>query len=194
VTCLVLASASTSRARVLSEAGVAFAVQPARIDEDAVKASGADGRAVATQLAGLKALAVSASRPGDLVLGADQVLVCAGSVLSKAGTGAEAAAQLRFLRGKPHILISALVLAQGGAVVWRHCDEARLRMRDFSDAFLDSYLEAEGEAVLGSVGCYRLEGPGAQLFESIEGDYFSILGLPLLPLLAALREQGVIPR
>ena len=194
MTCLVLASASTSRARVLSEAGVTFAVQPAQIDEDAVKASGADGRAVAAQLAELKALAVSASRLGDLVLGADQVLVCAGSILSKAGTVAEAAGQLKFLRGKPHTLISALALAWGGTVVWRHCDEARLRMRDFSDAFLGLYLKAEGEAVLGSVGCYRLEGPGAQLFESIEGDYFSILGLPLLPLLAILREQDVIPR
>lgn len=194
MTCLVLASASTSRAHVLSEAGVVFAVQPAHIDENAVKASGADGRAVAAGLAELKALRVSVSRPGDLVLGADQVLVCAGDILSKAETVAEAAAQLKFLRGKPHTLISALALARSGAVVWRHCDEARLRMRDFSDAFLDVYLKAEGEAVLGSVGCYRLEGPGAQLFESVEGDYFSILGLPLLPLLAALRERGVIPR
>jgi len=194
VTALVLASASTSRARVLSEAGVAFAVQPAHIDEDAVKASGAGGPAVAAGLAELKALRVSASRPGDLVLGADQVLVCEGRILSKAETLAEAAAQLKFLRGKSHMLISALALARDGDVVWRHADEARLAMRDFSDAFLDSYLKAEGEAVLGSVGCYRLEGPGAQLFESVEGDYFSILGLPLLPLLEVLREQGVILR
>ena len=194
MTCLVLASASTSRARVLSGAGVAFAVQPAHIDEDAVKASGADGQAVAARLAEQKALRVSASRPGDLVLGADQVLVCEGAVLSKAETLADAAAQLKFLRGKPHTLISALALAQSGAVVWRHAEEARLRMRDFSDAFLDSYLKAEAEEALGSVGCYRLEGPGAQLFDSVEGDYFSILGLPLLPLLEVLREEGVIPR
>jgi septum formation protein len=194
VTCLVLASASTSRARVLSGAGVAFAVQPAHIDEDAVKASVADGQAVAARLAEQKALRVSASRPGDLVLGADQVLVCDGAILSKAETLADAAAQLKFLRGKLHTLISALALARGGAVVWRHVEEARLRMRDFSDAFLDSYLKAEAEDVLGSVGCYRLEGLGAQLFDSVEGDYFSILGLPLLPLLEVLRQQGVIPR
>ena len=194
MTALVLASASTSRARVLSEAGVAFAVQPAHIDEDAVKASGADGPAVAAGLAELKALRVSASCPGTLVLGADQVLVCEGKILSKAETFAEAAAQLKFLRGKSHTLISALALARDGAIVWRHIDEARLAMRDFSDAFLDFYLDAEGGAVLGSVGCYRLEGPGAQLFDSVEGDYFSILGLPLLPLLEILREQGVIPR
>ena len=159
-----------------------------------MKASGAGGPAVAAGLAELKALRVSASRPGDLVLGADQVLVCEGRILSKAETLAEAAAQLKFLRGKSHMLISALALARDGDVVWRHADEARLAMRDFSDAFLDSYLKAEGEAVLGSVGCYRLEGPGAQLFESVEGDYFSILGLPLLPLLGVLRQQGVIPR
>ena len=194
MTCLVLASASTSRARILSGAGVAFAVQPAHIDEDAVKTSGADGQAVAAELAERKALRVSASRPGDLVLGADQVLVCDGAILSKAETLADAAAQLKFLRGKPHTLISALALARGGAVVWRHAEEARLRMRDFSDTFLDSYLKAEAEDVLGSVGCYRLEGPGAQLFDSVEGDYFSILGLPLLPLLGVLRQQGVIPR
>ncbi|HEX4861703.1 MAG TPA: nucleoside triphosphate pyrophosphatase [Rhizomicrobium sp.] len=194
MTCLVLASASTSRARVLSEAGVAFAVQPAQLDEDAVKASGMDAQAVAARLAEMKAQHVSASRPGDLVLGADQVLVCEGAILSKAQTLSDAAAQLKFLRGKTHTLVSALALARGGAVAWRHAEAARLRMRDFSDAFLDSYLKAEGEAVLGSVGCYRLEGPGAQLFDSVEGDYFSILGLPLLPLLAALREQGVIAR
>jgi septum formation protein len=194
VTRLVLASASTSRARVLRDAGVPFVVEPACVDEDTVKASGADGATVAAALAELKALRVSASHPADLVLGADQVLVCEDKLLSKAETLSDAAAQLKFLRGKPHMLISALALAQGSAVIWRHTDEARLRVRDFSDAFLDSYLSTEGETVLGSVGCYRLEGPGAQLFDSIEGGYFSILGLPLLPLLAILREHGVIAR
>jgi septum formation protein len=191
---LVLASASTSRAQILRDASVPFEVQPAHVDEDAVKTSCGDNTAVAAKLAELKALRVSSTRPDALVLGADQVLVCDGKLLSKADTFAEAAAQLKFLRGKPHMLISSLALAHDGAVLWRHSDEAELRMREFSDAFLDDYLGLEGEAVLGSVGCYRLEGPGAQLFESVRGDYFSILGLPLVPLLAILREHGVIAR
>jgi septum formation protein len=194
LTRLVLASASTSRAQILRDAGVPFEVRPAHVDEDAVKASGGEGAAVAAKLAELKALRVSSAQPDALVLGADQVLVCGGKLLSKAETRAEAAAQLQFLRGKPHTLISALALARDGAVIWRLSDEARLTMRDFSDAFLDAYLNAEGEAMLGSVGCYRLEGLGAQLFESVQGDYFSILGLPLIPLLAILREHGVIAR
>ena len=191
MTCLVLASASTSRARVLSRGrrGVRRAARPYRRGRGESLAAPAVS-AVAAELAELKALRVSASRPGDLVLGADQVLVCDGALLSKAETLADAAAQLTILRGKPHTLISALALARDGAVVWRHAEEARLRMRDFSDAFLESYLKAEGEEVLGSVGCYRLEGPGAQLFDRVEGDYFSILGLPLLPLLAVLRRTG----
>jgi septum formation protein len=191
---LVLASASSSRARILRDAGVAFQVQPAHVDEETVKASGGDGAAVAAKLAELKALRVSSSHPEALVLGADQVLVCDGKLLSKADTLAEAAAQLKFLRGRPHTLISALALAREGAVIWRLSDEARLTVRDFSDAFLDDYLSAEGDVMLGSVGCYRLESLGAQLFESVQGDYFSILGLPLIPLLAILREQGVVAR
>lgn len=192
MTRLVLASASASRAALLAAAGVAFDVVPARIDEDAVKASGLGPDAVAATLAELKAGAVCAAHPGRLVLGADQVLVVDGILMSKAGTRAEAADQLRQLRGKRHELISALALAHDGAVVWRHVDRSTLAMRDASDVFLEAYLDAEGDAVLGSVGCYRLEGMGAQLFESVEGDYFSILGLPLLPLLGALRGFGVI--
>jgi septum formation protein len=191
---LVLASASASRAQILRDAGVPLEVQPAHVDEETVKASGEDGATVAAKLAELKALRVSSSCPDALVLGADQVLVCDGRLLSKADTLAEAAAQLKFLRGKPHTLISSLALARDGAVIWRHSDEARLAVRDFSDAFLDDYLSKEGDTMLGSVGCYRLEGPGAQLFESVQGDYFSILGLPLVPLLAILRKHGVIAR
>jgi septum formation protein len=185
---LILASASKSRARLLENAGVPFSVRPANIDEDAVKASGLDASAVAEKLAELKATAVA----GELVLGADQVLVCDGGIVSKAVTLGEAAAQLRTLRGRRHVLISAAVLARGGTPVWRHVGESALWMRDFSDAFLESYLAAEGFGILGGVGCYRYEGSGAQLFSRVEGDYFSILGLPLVPLLAALREHGVI--
>jgi septum formation protein len=163
-------------------------VRPANIDEDAVKTSGLEARAVAEKLAELKAIAVA----GELVLGADQVLACDGRLVSKAATLDEAAQQLRMLRGRRHVLVSAAVLASDGTPVWRHVEESALWMRDFSDAFLETYLAAEGSAILGGVGCYRYEGAGAQLFARVEGDYFSILGLPLVPLLAALRERGVI--
>jgi septum formation protein len=196
MTPFVLASGSASRAQILRAAGVPFSVQPAQIDEDAVKTAmhGEGGRAVAEALAERKALHISTMHPQALVLGADQVLILAGTLVSKTDTLAAAATQLRALRGQRHQLIGALVLAKGGAAVWRHTDIATLWMRDFSDAFLDGYLQAEGDAILGSVGCYRLESVGAQLFERIEGDYFSILGLPLLPLLAALRDHGVLER
>ncbi len=192
MTRLVLASASASRARMLEAAGVAFEIQPANVDEDAVKAATHDGAAVAAVLAERKALHVSTGRPEALVLGSDQVLVARGGLMSKAGTREAAAAQLRALRGDVHSLVTAAVLAKAGKVVWRHAEEARLWVRAFSDEFLERYLAGESDAVLGSVGCYRLEGPGVQLFERIEGDYFSILGLPLVPVLAALREQGVV--
>lgn len=188
MTRLVLASASKSRARLLENAGVPFTVRPANIDEDSVKTSGLDASAVAEKLAELKAIAVT----GKLVLGADQVLVFDGRLMSKAATLDEAAEQLRTLRSRCHVLVSAVVLASDGAPVWRHVEESALWMRDFSDAFLESYLEAEGSEILGGVGCYRYEGAGVQLFARVEGDYFSILGLPLVPLLAALRDRGVI--
>ena len=190
----ILASGSASRAQILRDAGVAFTVHPAHIDEDAVKNEmrGASGGAVAEKLAELKALQISTQRPQDLVLGADQVLVLGDEVFSKAETLEAAAGQLRRLRGKRHQLIGALALARAGMPVWRHTEISTLWVRDFSDAFLKSYLKAEGEALLGSVGCYRFEGLGAQLFERVEGDYFSILGLSLLPLLAALRDHGVL--
>ena len=198
MTALVLASASSSRARLLQHAGVPFEVHPARVDEDSVKesmlADGAQGRAIADALAELKACQVSNARPDALVLGADQVLVCDGELFSKAETIDDAAAQLRSLRGKPHLLLTAAVLAKDGTAIWRHVDISTLWMREFSDAFLEAYLAAEGDGLLGSVGCYRLEATGVQLFERIEGDYFSILGLPLVPLLAALRQHGVVAR
>ena len=189
---MILASASTVRAKVLKDAGIAFDIVPANVDEDTVKASVEEPRAMAEALASLKAFTVSASHPGRLVLGADQVLVLEGRTMSKAPDLKTAAEHLRLLRGKRHVLVGALTLARDGAPVWRHTSIAALTVRDFSDAFLADYLAREGEAILGSVGCYRLEGMGAQLFESIEGDYFSILGLPLLPLLQALRSLGAI--
>jgi septum formation protein len=193
---LVLASGSAARKRVLAAAGASFDVIPAEIDEDQLKdeylASHADLTAIAGALADAKALQVSRAQPGALVLGADQTLLFDGAVVSKCPDLPAARALLSRLRGKPHRLVSALALARDGALVWRHMSTATLQMRDFSNAFLDAYLAGEGTALLGCVGCYRLEGPGAQLFERVEGDYFSILGLPLQPLLAELRKQGAI--
>jgi septum formation protein len=196
MTSLVLASASAVRARLLAASGVAFDVIPAHLDEDAVKeallAQNTPMRGVADALAELKALRVSRSHPEALVLGADQVLVFEKELVSKSPTVSEARALLTRLRGRKHELIGAAVLAKDGAAVWRHVDSATLTMQDFSNAFLDDYLAQEGEALLGSVGCYHLEGRGAQLFAHIAGDYFSILGLPLIQVLGALRDQGVL--
>lgn len=196
MTRLVLASASEIRARVLKNAGVGFDIYPAHVDEDTVKesllAAKAPLRDVADALAELKAVRVSAGRPGALVLGADQVLAFDGELVSKCASLDEARALLRRLRGRTHQLISALVLAKSGSAIWRNVETATLKMRDFSDGFLDDYLAGEGEDLLKGVGCYRLEGRGAQLFERVEGDYFTVLGLPLQPLLAALRQHGIV--
>lgn len=147
---------------------------------------------VALALADSKARAVAARRPGALVIGADQILECEGRWFDKPSTVAEAARHLRALRGRTHRLICAVVVVRDGERLWRHVAEARLTMRRFSDRFLDDYLASGGPAVLESVGAYRLEGLGAQLFETIEGDYFTILGLPLLPLLDFLRGERVV--
>ncbi len=193
---LILASQSESRARILKAAGVPFETHPAHVDEETAKesllAEGASHAAIADALSELKALRVSSANGGALVLGADQVGSFEGALLSKCESMAEVDQLLRRMRGKTHELISALVLARDGASIWRHTARARLTMRNFSDAFLADYLAQEGEALLKGVGCYRVEGLGAQLFEKIDGDYFSIQGLPLVPLLAALRTQGVI--
>ncbi len=193
---IILASASPARAKVLRGAGVEFEVVPAHVDEDSIKqsllAEKAPPRDVADALAELKAVRVSSRYPGALVLGADQVLQFGGELVSKCESLAEARALLARLRGGKHELLSALVLAKDGAPIWRHVGKAILTMRNFSDGFLDDYLAREGEGLLSGVGCYRLEGRGAQLFSAIDGDYFTILGLPLVPLLSALREQAVI--
>ncbi|HEX3810603.1 MAG TPA: nucleoside triphosphate pyrophosphatase [Rhizomicrobium sp.] len=192
---LVLASGSVTRATLLANAGIAFDIMPADIDEDEVKQElrkkEAAPEEVARTLAVSKALEVSRRRPNDMVLGADQVLVFEGEIVSKSESLEEARELLMRLRGSSHTLITATALINRQAI-WRYADKSELTMRDFSEEFLDEYLESEGVAILGSVGCYRLEGLGMQLFEKIDGDYFSILGLPLLPVLAVLREQGVV--
>lgn len=196
MTALILASASPARLAMLTAAGVVAEAIPARIDEGAVKqamlAEGAPLRDIADKLAELKALRLSARHPGRLVLGADQVLVSGGRLFDKPADLAEALSHLRVLRGASHQLLSAAVVALDGAPVWRHVGAARLTMRPFTDAFLDDYLARIGDLALTSVGCYHLEGLGAQLFSRVEGDYFTILGLPLLELLGFLRARGAL--
>lgn len=192
---IILASKSAARRAVLTGAGVPFEVSVAGVDEDAVKnamlAEGAGPRDVADALAELKAIKVSRSKPG-FVIGSDQTLEFEGKLYDKAETVEAAAERLKTMRGKPHKLHSAVVVAKDGAPIWREIVSATLTMRDFSDEFLADYLALEGEEALGSVGCYRLEGPGAQLFSKIEGDYFAILGLPLMGLLDLFRRHGVL--
>ena len=192
---LVLASKSAARRAMLTEAGVAFSVRVADVDEDAVKAvhDPADAAGLALELAQAKALAVSRQDTDAWVLGADQTLGFDGGLVSKAASLGEARARLTAMRGKVHQLHSGAALARNGQIVWSGLDTASLRMRRFSDSFLDAYLTAEGEALLACVGSYRLEGMGAQLFEAVDGDYFTVLGLPLWPVLAELRRAGVLP-
>lgn len=189
---LILASGSAVRRAMLAAAGVIFTVQRAGVDEDALTPPDADGAALALGLAGAKALAVSRRAATAWVLGADQTLAFDGGLVSKARSLDEARARLMAMRGRSHSLQSGAALARNGQIVWSGVETARLWMRDFSDAFLDDYLAAEGEALLACVGSYRLEGMGAQLFEAVEGDHFTVLGLPLWPVLAKLRGVGVI--
>ncbi len=192
---IILASKSPARAAVLTGAGVPFETAVAGVDEDAVKqamlAQGAGAREVADALAELKAIRISQRRPG-FVIGSDQTLEFEGRLYDKVSDQAQAAERLKAMRGKSHKLHSAVVVAKDGAPIWREVVSATLTMRDFSDEFLADYLAAEGEHALGSVGVYRLEGPGAQLFSRIEGDYFAILGLPLMGLLDLLRRHGAL--
>ena len=182
---------------MLAAAGVEFAVVVPEIDEDEIRTAlprdGTGDGGVAQHLADQKALAVSSRHPEAFVLGGDQVLICEGQHFHKATDDAQAAAALRALRGRTHELISAAAIAKDGDLLWRCSDVARLEMRQFSEEFLHDYLTAELPDILGSVGCYRIEGRGAQLFARIEGDQFTIRGLPLIPLLAALRSFGVLP-
>lgn len=191
---VVLASTSISRRMLLEGAGLHFVAMSPDVDETSVKREMAitDGAALAMTLADRKALAVSTKRPDAVVIGGDQTLACDGQLFDKPADIEAARVQLRALRGRVHELQSAVSVARGGAVVWRHRESARLTMRPFSDDFMDRYVAVSGATLITSVGAYRLEGPGAQLFERIEGDYFTILGLPLLPLLSWLREAGML--
>jgi septum formation protein len=191
---LVLASKSDVRGKILAAAGLRFEIRPAQIDERAVEAQAGplDAAATARLLARKKAESVAAAQSGRLVLGADQTLARGNKRFSKPASRAEAAEQLRELRGRPHELNSALALVRDGEVLFEYVDRARLTMRNFSNAFLNDYLDMAGGAALASVGGYQLEGIGVHLFEQVDGDYFTILGLPLLPLLAFLREKGFV--
>ena len=194
---LVLASTSAARRTMLTAAGVPHEAVAPGVDEEelkaALKAEGASPRAVADALAETKAVKVSRRLPGVLVLGADQVLALPDGRMFDKPIGRDgAAAQLRELRGREHRLISAAVIAENGTAVWRFADTATLQVRDFSEAWLDAYLDAEGEAILGCVGSYRLEAMGAQLFARVRGDHFTILGLPLLAVLDYLRTRGLL--
>ena len=193
---LVLASASPFRRRMLEAAGLSFEVAPADVDEAALKrdllGSGSTPSTLAAALAAAKAEAVSARLPGALVIGADQMLALGPDLFSKPVGTPAAREQLLRLRGKSHQLHTAACLATGGKAVWTHVEIASLTMRPFSNAFLADYLRAAADRVCHTVGAYEIEGLGIQLFERIEGSLFTIIGLPLLPLLAELRARGVI--
>ena len=193
---VVLASASASRSALLANAGVVFTVDPAYADEaavkDGMKAEGATAADVAQALAELKATRQSQQHSGALVVGADQMLECDGDWFDKPADRGAARAQLEALSGRTHTLHSVVCVARDGVIIWHHRETARLTMRPLSDAFVSAYLADQEAAAVASVGAYQLEGKGAQMFSEIRGDYFSILGLPLLPLLAFLREHGVL--
>ncbi|WP_269515127.1 Maf family protein [Brevundimonas subvibrioides] len=191
---LILASRSAARRAMLTGAGVPFETQDAGVDEDAIKTrlTGIAPADLALELARAKALAVSGQHRDAWVLGSDQTLDLEGTMVSKAPDLEAARLRLLSMRGRTHHLNAAAALAHNGEVVWSGVDTARMTLRPFTDAFLDHYLAVEGEALLGSVGCYRLEGMGSQLFVRVEGDYFTVLGMPLWPVLDELRRAGVI--
>ena len=192
---VVLASQSASRRAMLEAAGVPFTQLSAGVDEDAAKAALRDlnARDLADALAELKALRVSGREPEALVLGSDSVVALEdGTLLDKPASRAQAVEHLRLMSGKRHELVSAAVIAEGCRPVWRVVDRAKMHVRPLSEAFIERYLDAEWPAISGCVGCYRIEGPGAQLFSRIEGSQFTVLGLPLLPMLDYLRVRGVL--
>lgn len=193
---IVLASASASRAALVRNAGIDFTKRPAAIDERKIEeplvAAGASPAEIAMTLAEAKALAVATDEPDALVVGADQVLSCDGRPWHKPTDLAEAHDQLLALSGQAHVLETAAVVARLDKILWRRRETARMTMRQLSGELIDAYLGEVGEAALASVGAYQIEGPGIRLFEAIDGDYFAILGLPLLPLLQFLRSAGAV--
>lgn len=195
-TSVTLASSSSIRAKLLHDAGVDFDIMAPRIDEETIKSAllqeDAKPREIADTLAEMKARKVSDKRAGSLVIGCDQVLDHKGVLLSKPETPQEARSQLILLRNTRHQLLSAAVIYQDGQPIWRHIGQVRLHMRDFSDDYLDRYIGRNWNSIRQSVGAYKLEEEGVRLFSSIEGDYFNVLGLPLLPLLNFLALRGVI--
>lgn len=193
---VLLASRSASRRAMLTAAGVAFEAVAPQVDEDAAKASLGDlpPRDLADALAELKAVKISGLAPQMLVLGSDSIVALAdGSRLDKPTSRAEAAEHLSRMSGGVHDLWSAAVVAEGGRAVWRQVDRARLHVRPLSYSFIEGYLDGEWPAIAGCVGCFRIEGPGVQLFSRIDGDHFTVLGMPLMPVLAYLRTRGVMP-
>lgn len=192
---LILASGSAIRKQIMRDAGLDFVVVTKPVDEAAIKAAmledGAPLRDIADALAEAKSVRVSRNKPG-LVIGADQIMVMDGTLYDKPKSTAEARSRLWDMRGKPHHLLGAVVICENGTPVWRHMAKTTLHVREFSETFLDDYMAAEGEAVLHSVGAYRFEGRGAQLFSRVDGDFFSILGLSLLPVMDYLRTRGAI--
>ncbi len=197
---IILASGSRARREMLHAAGVSFTVEPADVDEDAIRAALYDENGdptvepadVAEILAVAKAESVSRLQPDAFVIGGDQVLAFADDILTKPKTEAAARRQLASFRGKMHALHSAVAIAHNGETLWSMVDTAEMHVRDFSEAFLDDYMRRAGRTVLDSVGAYLLEGLGMQLFERIDGDYFTVLGMPLMPLLAELRARGLL--
>ena len=190
---IILASQSASRRAMLDAAGVAHVAEPARVDEDGVKAAmaGQPPRDIADALAELKAVKVSRAHPGALVLGSDSIVALAdGTLLDKPVSRKNAADHLRAMSGGTHDLWSAAVIAEAGRPAWRQVERARLVVRALSDDFIDSYLAAEWPAIAACVGCFRIEGPGVQLFSGIDGSHFTVLGMPLLPVLDYLRIRG----
>jgi septum formation protein len=192
---VVLASKSFVRRRMLIDAGLDVDVVSPGVDEDAIKTrmAGQSAEAISRALAEAKARAVSLRRLNDWVIGADQMLRLDGQHYGKVSSTDAAETRLKLMRGRTHELVSSVALARAGEIRCGEVDAASLTMRDFSDDFLTSYLKLAGEGILASVGCYEYEGLGAQLFERVEGDFYTILGLPLLALLAMLREEGVLP-
>ncbi|MDA0221943.1 MAG: Maf family protein [Proteobacteria bacterium] len=193
---IILASASEARRKLLEQSNVPFTTQTAELDENTPKrtllAEGKKPKEIAIALAELKVLSVTAKNPTAWVIGADQVVDFDGELLSKPNSMSEAREQLLSLRGQTHKLFSAAVIAHNGKVIWRHTGEVRLTMRDFSDIYLEGYLARIGTDALATVGSYKLEEEGVRLFSQIQGDYFSVLGLPLLEILNFLTETGIL--